>query len=87
MDEIVGLVFNMTDCLSEDDDEDLHPVNLHDFFVYSCTGGIVRKKYHSRTGNILFPDGNCPPQRITPGIIHEMPPVVQDRCSCGLIGL
>jgi hypothetical protein len=86
MDEKVGLVFNMTDCLSEDDDEDPHPVYLPDFFVYPCARGAEQIKYCSTPGNVPFSDVNFPiflvPARATGGI-H---PVFQDRCSCGLIG-
>jgi hypothetical protein len=82
----VGLVFPMIDCLSDDEDEEPHPVSLPDFVVYCCTWGAERKRYGSITEKVHFRTGNYPLPWSTPGDTREIKPVFPDSSSNGLIG-
>ncbi len=88
---MAGLVFNMTDCPSEDDDEEHHPVYLPEgiveVIVLSCTHGaedmipgFTRGDWHFSTAS------NKVPRQCT-GDIKKMSPVFQNPCDYGLIGL
>jgi hypothetical protein len=84
---IIGLVFNMTDCLSEDDDEEHHPVFFTDFTACPgtrCTGRILLR---SITEYLHFPTGSHPLPPVIPGNPEILSPVFKNRGSYGLIGL
>ncbi len=77
----------MTDCLAEDDDEENHPVSLTDFIVYPVTRGTERRINCSDPGGLPYSGGYDPFHTIVPGNVRVTGPVVQGRCSFGLIGL
>jgi hypothetical protein len=77
----------MTDCLAEDDDEEHHPVSLTDFIVYPVTQGTERRIYYSDFGGLPYSYEGDPFPLTVPGNVRVTGPVVQDRCSFGLMGL
>jgi hypothetical protein len=62
----VGLVFNMTDCLSEDDEKH-HPVLLLQATAYPCTPAAWQKMYDSPPGHAYFRTGTY----LLPGTFHS----------------
>jgi hypothetical protein len=83
----IGLVFSMTDSLSEDDDEKHHPVSLLNSSIDSCTPVTEREKVISSPGYGYLPARSDPLQRANPGTLKTKSSIFQNRCSYGLIRL
>jgi len=77
----------MTDCLSEDDDEEHHPVFLFSLIIYPGTPGAERKICCSIPAYAHLSACNNPLPQIVPGETGAINPVFQNRCSYGLMGL
>jgi hypothetical protein len=77
----------MTDCLAEDDDEEHHPVSLTDFIVYPVTQGRERRIDCFDREGLLYSSSRDPFHLTLPGNVRVTGPVVQGRCSFGLMGL
>jgi len=76
----------MIDCLSEEDDEEPHPMVLPGFVVYLCTQGAERKRFCSNPGNSDFIPWDYPLRRTTPRGTGAGKTVFSNHSSCGLIG-
>jgi len=77
----------MTDCLSEDDDEEHHPVSLTNFVEYPVTQGTERRIYCSDLAGILLCSGHDPFPPTMPGNVRVTSPIVQGHFAFGLMGL
>ncbi|MEI7856685.1 MAG: hypothetical protein WCH85_04180 [Methanomicrobiales archaeon] len=84
---MVGLVFIMTDCLSEDDDEEHHPVYLLNRIAAPFTLGAGGNISRSNPESGHVPDTPHPVPRAGPEDITVICPVFLDRCSYGLMGI
>ena len=84
---MAGLVFNMTDCPSEDDDEEHHPVYLPKVIVHTFTRGAENKfpGFSRKPGHFLTGRKRVP--RKGTGNIMAISPVFQNLCDSGLTGL
>ncbi|MDO9326849.1 MAG: hypothetical protein Q7T80_18020 [Methanoregula sp.] len=76
----------MTDCLSEDDDEEHHPVHL----LHSIAAPVTHRA--GETISRTNPEAHLayvhhPVARDVPDGTTAISPVFQDRCSSGLMGI
>jgi hypothetical protein len=76
----------MTDCLSDDDDEEHHPVSLTGFIVYACAPGAERKKHRFNPANDPWSTRCKPLPQILPFGTIGIDPVFQKLCVHGLMG-
>jgi hypothetical protein len=76
----------MTDCLSDDDDEEHHPVSLTGFIVCVCAPGAERKKHRFNPVNAPLSTGCKPLLQKIPFDTIGINPVFQNRRAHGLMG-
>jgi len=77
----------MTDCLSEDDDEEHHPVHLLNRIAVPWTCGANEKRSRSNPEYAHLRDVRNPLSQSDQDDSTAISPVFQDRCSYGLMGI